>query len=35
VPKGKARIRCQMSAAHTRQDQERALAAFTAAKAEI
>ena len=28
VPKGKARIRMQMSAAHTRDDLERAVAAF-------
>lgn len=33
VPKGKARIRTQMSAAHTREELERALAAFAAAKA--
>jgi glycine C-acetyltransferase len=32
VPKGKARIRCQMSAAHTREELERALDAFAAAK---
>ncbi|MEQ1490290.1 MAG: glycine C-acetyltransferase [Terricaulis sp.] len=32
VPKGKARIRTQMSAAHTRQEVERAVAAFTEAK---
>jgi glycine C-acetyltransferase len=35
VPKGKARIRCQMSAAHTRAELERAVAAFAAAKAAI
>jgi glycine C-acetyltransferase len=35
VPKGKARIRCQMSAAHTRQELERALSAFAEAKAEL
>jgi glycine C-acetyltransferase len=29
VPKGQARIRTQMSAAHSRQDIERAIAAFT------
>jgi glycine C-acetyltransferase len=33
VPKGKARIRTQISAAHSREDLERALAAFAAAKA--
>ncbi|MEZ5970918.1 MAG: glycine C-acetyltransferase [Hyphomonadaceae bacterium] len=32
VPKGKARIRTQMSAAHTREEVERAVAAFTEAK---
>jgi glycine C-acetyltransferase len=32
VPKGRARIRTQMSAAHTREELERALAAFAAAK---
>jgi glycine C-acetyltransferase len=32
VPKGKARIRTQMSAAHTRDELERALAAFADAK---
>lgn len=35
VPKGKARIRCQMSAAHTREELERALAAFAEAKATL
>ncbi len=35
VPKGKARIRTQMSAAHTREEVERAVAAFTAAKAAL
>jgi glycine C-acetyltransferase len=35
VPKGKARIRCQMSAAHTREELERALSAFAEAKAEL
>lgn len=35
VPKGKARIRTQMSAAHTRDEVERAVAAFTAAKAAL
>jgi glycine C-acetyltransferase len=28
VPQGQARVRCQISAAHTRQDLEQALAAF-------
>lgn len=32
VPKGKARIRCQMSAAHTRAELERSVDAFAAAK---
>lgn len=32
VPKGKARIRCQMSAAHTREELERSVEAFAAAK---
>ena len=35
VPKGKARIRTQMSAAHTREDVERAVAAFAEAKAAL
>jgi glycine C-acetyltransferase len=35
VPKGRARIRCQMSAAHTREELERALSAFAAAKAAL
>jgi glycine C-acetyltransferase len=35
VPKGKARIRTQMSAAHTRAELERAVAAFAAAKREL
>ncbi len=35
VPKGKARIRTQMSAAHTRAELERALAAFAEAKASL
>jgi glycine C-acetyltransferase len=35
VPKGKARIRTQMSAAHTREEVERAVEAFTAAKKAI
>jgi glycine C-acetyltransferase len=35
VPKGKARIRTQMSAAHTRDEVERAVEAFTAAKKAI
>ena len=33
VPRGKARIRCQMSAAHTADELNRALAAFAEAKA--
>jgi glycine C-acetyltransferase len=28
VPQGQARVRCQISAAHTREDLDRALAAF-------
>ena len=28
VPQGEARVRCQISAAHTREDLDRALAAF-------
>ena len=35
VPKGKARIRTQISASHTRDELERAVAAFAEAKAEI
>jgi glycine C-acetyltransferase len=35
VPTGKARIRAQMSAAHTRDDLERAAAAFNQARAEL
>ena len=35
VPKGKARIRTQMSAAHTREEVERAVAAFAEAKAAL
>ncbi len=35
VPKGKARIRCQMSAAHTRDELEAALSAFVSAKAAL
>jgi glycine C-acetyltransferase len=35
VPKGKARIRTQISATHTRDELERAVAAFAEAKAEI
>jgi glycine C-acetyltransferase len=35
VPKGKARIRCQMSAAHTRAELEQALAAFGRAGREV
>ena len=32
VPRGKARIRTQMSAAHTREDLDRAIAAFERAR---
>jgi glycine C-acetyltransferase len=35
VPKGKARIRTQISATHTREELERAVSAFAEAKAEI
>jgi glycine C-acetyltransferase len=35
VPKGRARIRCQISATHTRQELERAVRAFADAKAEV
>ncbi|MCP4789082.1 MAG: glycine C-acetyltransferase [Gammaproteobacteria bacterium] len=35
VPKGKARIRVQISAAHSRKDLDRAVAAFTQAQAEL
>lgn len=35
VPQGKARIRAQLSAAHTREDLERALDAFSAVKASL
>ena len=35
VPKGQARIRTQMSAAHSRQDVERAIAAFAEAGREL
>jgi glycine C-acetyltransferase len=35
VPKGKARIRTQISAAHTKQDLDKAIAAFSATYAEI
>jgi glycine C-acetyltransferase len=35
VPKGKARIRTQMSAAHTPQHIDRAVAAFTAVGREL
>lgn len=35
VPKGKARIRCQISAAHTRTELERAVAAFVEASQDI
>jgi glycine C-acetyltransferase len=35
VPRGQARIRTQMSAAHTRDDLERAADAFVAARAAL
>ena len=35
VPQGKARIRCQVSAAHSRQDLERAVNAFVETRAEV
>jgi glycine C-acetyltransferase len=35
VPKGRARIRCQISATHTREELTRAVAAFAEAQAEI
>jgi glycine C-acetyltransferase len=35
VPKGKARIRTQISAAHTREDLQRAIDAFAAVKREL
>ncbi len=35
VPHGKARIRTQMSAAHTRADLDRAVVAFEQARAEV
>jgi glycine C-acetyltransferase len=35
VPKGKARIRAQVSAAHTREDLSLAVEAFAASKAEL
>ena len=35
VPKGRARIRTQISASHTREELERAIAAFADADAEI
>jgi glycine C-acetyltransferase len=35
VPKGQARIRTQMSAAHSPQDIDRAIAAFTEAAQEL
>jgi glycine C-acetyltransferase len=35
VPQGKARTRVQVSAAHTRQELEYAVAQFAAAKAEL
>ena len=35
VPQGKARIRTQISAAHTREDLERAVKAFVEVKAEL
>ncbi|MDH4044856.1 MAG: glycine C-acetyltransferase, partial [Gemmatimonadota bacterium] len=31
VPQGEARVRCQLSAAHTREDMDRALGAFETA----
>ena len=35
VPRGKARIRVQVSAAHTAEDLEKAVAAFTRVKGEL
>ncbi len=35
VPQGKARIRTQISAAHSREDPDRAIAAFKAVKSEL
>ena len=35
VPKGKARIRTQISAAHTKQDLDKAIKAFTETKGEL
>ena len=35
VPRGKARVRCQVSAAHSREQLKRALAAFAECKAEL
>ena len=35
VPKGKARIRTQMSAVHTREDLDRAVKAFVDSRAEL
>jgi len=35
VPEGKARIRAQVSAAHSREDRERAVRAFVAAREEV
>jgi glycine C-acetyltransferase len=35
VPQGKARIRAQVSAAHSREDLERAVRAFVDARAEV
>jgi glycine C-acetyltransferase len=35
VPKGRARIRCQISATHTREELERAVSAFAEAQAEV
>ena len=35
VPRGKARIRTQISAAHTREDLDRAIAAFAQARSEL
>jgi glycine C-acetyltransferase len=35
VPKGEARIRTQISAAHSREDLDRAIETFTAVKSEL
>ena len=35
VPKGQARVRCQISASHTRDDMDAALEAFSAAGREL